>query len=277
MEKILLDSGPSPHGWHAIEVFNRCNQLFANVYERGLHRRSRATSLGGLIHVGAAHHYAQVRAGQRGEDPSRYYDPIDAVQLSAKQAGSEEYGVLAYDVVKRYQACYAKETMKVLHVEEIFTVTIRNKWPFTQRYDRVMEDTKGMVYIYDLKSTSNISEKTKLSYGLSGQLLSARVIGNALWGRKFGGVRLDFVSTTPKDSEPFRYAMRRDYLPPAPVADAGITDTIARSYEAMDRLRAENIPLDKWPKALSEHTCFTRYGVCPFYDACRWGFTRSQE
>ena len=80
MTQILLDTGPSPFGWHRYETFLRCPQLYAWTYhakEPG--EDGRALAMGSLVHVGLAHHYARMRETQQGRDATAYYDPVDVL------------------------------------------------------------------------------------------------------------------------------------------------------------------------------------------------------
>jgi len=68
-DRILIDSGPSERGWHRLETFLRCPQLYSYKYnipeEAQLDDDKTALVRGSLIHVGVAHYYARRGATQR--------------------------------------------------------------------------------------------------------------------------------------------------------------------------------------------------------------------
>lgn len=275
--KILLNTGPSTRGWHRIQDIMHCPRKYAFRCRLGLgddpmEDADGPLPRGSLVHVGLAHHYAQLRAVQRGEDPARYWDPCDAIDKAAAVSfAAYENLDLIKDIVRCYQAAYAGDRSRVLMVEEQVQVTVRNKWLFTQRYDRVMQDSGGRVWIIDAKTSSAVTAKTTLGYQMSGQLLSAQVIGRILWGEQFAGVRLDYIGVRPQEKLPFRYPFTRETMAPAPYAERTVVDTIAWAEQIVERLDVEGADPWKYPAAHHEHACMTRYGPCQFYDLCRWG------
>lgn len=275
--KILLNTGPSERGWHRVQDIVHCPRKYAFRRKLGLGDDPASDPTGplprgSLVHVGLAHHYAQLRAVQRGEDPGRYWDPCDAIDRAAAESFKAYEDVdLVKDIVRCYQAAYAGDRSRVLMVEEQVAVTVKNKWLFTQRYDRVVEDSSGRVWVIDAKTSSAVSARTMLGYGMSGQLLAAQVIGRLTWPDRFAGVRLDFIGVRPEEKLPFRYPFTRETLPPAPYAEQTVVDTIEWAEQIVERLEAGNADPWKYPAAHHEHACMTRYGPCQFYDLCRWG------
>lgn len=153
---ILLDTGPSPFGWHRYETFLRCPQLYAwsHKTEKAEGETGRALALGSMVHVGLAHHYARMREEQQGRDPGVLYPAVEAVRaLAAKNERDNAYQEnvgLACDVVRGYLARYGSERHEILHVEEVFTLDFDGA-PLTMRVDLVWRGSDGRVYFVDHK------------------------------------------------------------------------------------------------------------------------------
>jgi len=156
MTPNLLDTGPSPFGWHRYETFMRCPQLYAYSHKgppRDDAESGRALALGSMVHVGLAHHYARMREEQHGRAPGSLYEPLDAITaLAAKKNGPawHEHAGLARDIVRGYLARYAAERPEILHVEEVFALDFDGA-PITMRVDLVWRGKDGRVYFVDHK------------------------------------------------------------------------------------------------------------------------------
>src|SRR5512142_2081746 len=86
--KILLNTGPSPRGAHRLETILTCPQLYAYLHVLKLDLGDRTPLVrGSLGHVSLAHHYVQLRAVQRGEDPAAFYEPHVAIDQAALTFG----------------------------------------------------------------------------------------------------------------------------------------------------------------------------------------------
>lgn len=272
MERILINSGSSSSGWHRIEAFLLCPRRFAykhllKVSEGG---GKRALSLGTLVHIGLAHHYARKKAAAEGKDPETYYTVDDAIALAAAAAGAQDavegcaaLTAAARDIVHKYLFSYALEQLEVVSVEEEYSAVLRDAWPFTARYDLVFRDAGGRVWIRDYKTAARPTSATVAAYSLSGQILMMQVMGRALWGGAFGGVRLDLIQSVPP------FAVRRESPLAAPRAVASIVETICNAEEGIQRMRG--FDPNNYPATMTEHTCFTRYGPCAYANLCRWG------
>jgi len=275
-DRILIDPGPSARGWHRVETFLRCPQLFAWKYRAGgsgsgggggspLNDGSAATSLGSLIHVGLAHYYARLREKQNGRDPEVYFTPDDAVrELGARKNATREAEEQAIKVVGAYIARFYNEEnrIRVLHVEEVFEANFEGHY-YTARVDLVWEQN-DKVYLIDHKSTQRIEARTVRAYSTSGQLLGYRWLGTA-YGDRFGGVILNLLQA----GDPLKF--ERPMMEPAPNLIAKFPKTIDYAEKSIALLDGMDLQPNEWPANPSEHTCFTRYGACPARELCRWG------
>lgn len=279
---ILLNAGPSPHGWHALESMLRCPQLYSYnhlLFPQGSAERREAhydeenepLLKGSLGHGGLAHHYAQARAKSLGQDPHRYYDPDEAIGLIAASLGeaATAFVPLAQETVQAYIDTYAIEdtTWKILEVEEVMSANITGHdgkaVPYTARADLVVEDATGRVWIIDHKFVSKITPRTHERYTLSGQFLGLELFGRARWKGSFAGVQVNLISwgTSP------RYSRRR--VESSPHALSGFAEVVSEAHALKERYRG----LDPWfyPKALNEQVCIGPYGRCPGWEFCRFG------
>lgn len=273
---ILIDPGPSARGWHRIETFLRCPQLFAWKYRTGnsgsggsgksfLDDNKASLSLGSLVHVGLAHHYARLRETQNGRDPNAYYPPVDAIhELSLRKDAPAELEARAKEVVDAHIGFYAAEDkrIKVLHVEEVFEATFEGHH-YTARVDLVWESA-GKVYLIDHKTAGRIEARTARAYATTGQLLAYRWLGTA-YGDRFGGVLLNLMQVGDK------IKFERPTLEPTPNLVAKFPKLVAYAEAQIAYLDAQELAPNEWPGIPTEHTCFTKYGPCPAREICRWG------
>jgi len=223
--------------------------------------------MGSLVHVGLAHHYARMRETQQGRDPGILYDPADAVRELARQrddATFRECSPIAQDIVLRYISRYANERVKVLHVEEVFTLNFDGA-PLTMRVDLVWEAADGRVYFVDHKTTGRITTSHPRWYAMSGQFLGYRWAGRLAFGERFGGAVCNLIQTDVKD-----ITFARPNLAPVPGMLRKFPAAIGEAWRRLQELEARNLAATEWPAHPSEHTCWTRYGACPAYTRCEW-------
>src|SRR5690348_7528301 len=114
--KILINTGPSERGWHRLESYLRCPQLYAWGYGRGGRVEEQGAAFadrfpasnplvrGSIGHAGLAHVYARLKAVQEGRDPDDYYLPTKAMELVAATFGERGARMLpiAREAVKGY-------------------------------------------------------------------------------------------------------------------------------------------------------------------------------
>lgn len=270
---ILLDTGPSPRGFHRLENFRRCKQLYA--FTHVLHVPMEVTDpliRGTLGHVGLAHLYARMRAIQTGQDPEVFYPPHEAIALAAKAHGALYPPWI--EAVQAALAAYEAEfwavelrTRRILFVEEFYDALIRGH-RFTQRIDLGWEDRSGLVWLDDHKTTTAWMSDTIMDrYTLSGQFLALQTYGRAVWGAKFGGARVALIRFDADGT----YKFRRIQPDPAPHALAKFPQNVVDTEEEIARWEASGRDPWLWPQAESEFLCRNVYSRCPAYDLCRWG------
>lgn len=269
-DRILINSGPSERGWHRLQLMLLCPQLYAysQILKLDLGDRT-ALVRGSLIHVGLAHFYAQMRAVQRGEDPGRYYNPLDAMALVAPTWGKMGADLLlpAQLLVTEYCQKHAVDSVryKIMQVEEKVAGMMGGKWLITQRWDLLVQDRTGTLWLIDHKSSARPGAGVINRYSMSGQFLIAHKIGQATYGSKWGGVYINLIGTGTESK------FVRTQLNPAPAAWSQLSDRLAEAEERIEELAKSGRDPWEYPKAYHEHACMTAYGVCPGYSLCQYG------
>jgi hypothetical protein len=242
---------------------------------------------GTLGHVGLAHYYARLREHRAGRDIHAYLSPDAAMSVVASRFANGPGLLPAVSAaVRAYANHYASERssdFEILDVEHEVETQFHG-WRYTARLDLVTREG-GKVWFYDHKFVGKIEDKTLRRYTLSGQFLGQVWLGarlcwtgpaaepgklrvkppNALFEGEFGGIKINligmtgprFVRVTP---DPAPWTLRR--FP-------GIVKTAEEQIEAL-----KDTLIDEWPAAPSEMTCYTPYGECEWFDACRWGSVR---
>lgn len=137
----LIDTGRSSHGWSRIADAFRCLQLHAygdgpgclNLVA-GFESRM-ALDMGNLGHCGAAHFYRRMQAEQQGEDPARWYAPLDAVAEYARRHGGRLplYVETIQAVVSAYMRDFPEHPGRILGVEVEHAVIVGWRWDDTLR------------------------------------------------------------------------------------------------------------------------------------------------
>jgi hypothetical protein len=274
-DRLIIFTGPSPRGWHRIAQFLECPSKYAWAHQaREPGVRAPAGPLeeavplvrGSLIHLGLAQHYAQMREYQTGGDVNLYYDPEEAMRIVADAKG-EAYQREVDDMVKcvlAYQDHWHNEDFKVLRVEELYEGYFHG-YRLTGRLDLVIEDKQGRVFVIDHKSTGFLSAKQRTFYSISGQMHAYRWLAFMQYGDRLAGMRVNMI----QHQNAFKF--QRFDLDPAPHMFAEFPRIIKEAEEAIARFQAEGRAPADWPMAISELTCFHRYGACEFMDKCKWG------
>ena len=197
----LIDPGPSDRGWHQFQKALQCPRKYALSYrvpkDQVVREASDALVKGSLIHVGLAHVYGL----RRGD--TDLYSPEDAIaELSRRELETtgnelwEKHRELAQHVVRQYELFWAHEDWTPLLIEEQFKAQVpgpSGMFLYTQRADLVVQDSMGLVWIVDHKTTFRISSRTVARYVLSGQFLGYRLFGQKIFKKKFGGVLLILI------------------------------------------------------------------------------------
>ena len=256
---------------------------------------------GSLGHAGLAQHYArkmedQLRWQTEGGEESGltvsefaahrrhtyvHARPSSGVDACAREIGRESIPYI--DEMKRAVAAYIEKydrledgiyELEVLHAEDVFEMDIAGH-RYTQRLDLAVRE-RGKVYIWDHKFVGHISRTLPLRYALSGQFLGLQTFGAEVWGKDFGGVKLNLIDLgagAGGNNKPVKkgYAFERRMVDPAPAALKGFKLTVLHARERIAALDADGLPAEEWPQALSEQTCITAYGPCEAFELCRWG------
>jgi len=264
----ILETGPSPRGWHRLQSMLECPQKFAWQYELGVstfNDESPALIKGTMMHMALAQHYFRIKNIDEGKDPDEFMPPKKALQ--AKGAANHlwaPYVDQLSDCLDTYLDFWGEENWKVLEVEKLAYVKMGNNL-FTGRFDLIIEDKAGRVYVMDHKTTSRIQAAQAKYYGISGQLIGYSYIARSIYGDKFAGVILNQIQHTGK------MKFKRISLPPAPNLIQEFPNIVADTERRIAELQAEKRDPTRWPKAINELTCYSRYGPCPFMDQCKWG------
>ncbi len=287
-EKILIDAGPSRRGWHRIESFLRCPQLYALRYRSHSLKRDGQASMplmrGSIGHVGLAHHFARLREAQRKGNPNLYYTPREAMEIAAPRLGPLAVSLLpvAQITVAEYLSGHADEGFKILEVERAYETVLRDMRPprhpsvadpetggrrveFTMRPDLIIEDQSRRKWVLDHKFVTYTRRSTSTRYTNSGQFLALRMLGQTLFGREFGGVNANVLQAAP-NCRFVRYP-----IDPAPGLQARFATLVLDAEERIAQLEDEDRDVLEWPATASEQTCMTAYGACPAFEICRWG------
>ncbi len=268
-ERLLIFTGPSPRGWHRLQLFLECPQRYAWNYVaglKGINEDAPPLVKGSLVHLGLAQHYSRVKAAQEGADPERYYPPDEAIDVLAEVKGGAwaEHAKLAKDVVRAYLVRWRNERFRVLAVEELLEAEIAGH-RFTGRMDLVLEDSAGKVWIVDHKTTGRLQAKQRKFYSVSGQILGYQTLGRIHYGDRFAGMRLNMI----QHGGEFKF--ERFDVDPAPKLLAKWPSAVADAERGIQDLLDEGRPEDEWPIAPSELVCFHRYGPCNYLEQCKWG------
>lgn len=282
-ELILLDSGPSENGWHRCEEGLHCPQFYAyrhligGIQEPQADKRVRGT----IGHVGLAHYFRRMQAEQTGEDKELYYEPLEAMGLMADKLGDLGRAMIgeASRAVAKYLEAEAHQLRdwKIIAVEQPVAAEIGwpprlealresrhgQRYPITARLDLVAAWPDGGVRIIDHKIVSHIQSKVHSRYVLSGQFLLQQWFGHAMFGERFRGAYVNLMTPAGKHE--------LTEVGPAPFLLQQLPQIICDGNERLRDLVQESRDPWDYPKAAHETGCITPYGLCDYYDYCRWG------
>ena len=280
---ILLNTGPSARGWHRLESFLRCPQLYAWGYGRGEAAKKHFPPTfplvrGSIGHVGLAHVYARVKWVQDEQTKGNaqpnlaecpYYSPIEAMRLVAGLPEFEEYGTEALPGVVKAVSAYVRHyssdgtNLRVIAIEEpVETEFFGHR--YTARVDLVLEDNGGKVWYLDHKFVAKVEGKVFRRYVLSGQFLGLQHLGMRTYGERFGGVKVNVIGCNVS-------GFSRVSLDPAPYMLERFPSVVKRAEEGIARVEAALALGEPIGAAPSEHVCFGPYGECPAFYLCQWG------
>lgn len=278
----ILNSGASPRGWHRLQLASECLQKYAWTYKPGepaqpadptilgespeVQAAAPALARGRLIHLGLAQHYARMKNRQEGKSENEWMPMEEAVHQVAAEEKCTEHVKDVLETLAAYKRAYVNDEfqIKILEVEGLNETKLGGQYRLTGRFDLVYESA-GQIYVCDHKTSGRITNQHKLFYSVSGQLLGYSRMAREKYGERFGGMVVNLVQLPPKPT------FMRIPLPRSPNLEMQFEDRAVDIEQSIERLLAERRKYTDWPKAMSELTCMTRYGACPFFDRCRFG------
>lgn len=301
-DRLLIFPGASPRGSHRLGVADRCLQLYAWTFpeeilymrhEVGLPLRTKdtkartaeeviaelraytdaqpdgsdATEIGSLFHLAAAQRYERMRLKSLGQDPEIMYPPLEAVELIAPAKGWSRHLPRVRRTWKLYELEYATERMHVVAVEQLADYTLRGKYRITGRFDLVLEDSNGLIWIWDHKTTAHFKSFLVQAYAVSLQFQTYHWLGRQMYGDRFAGMRLNFVQ---HGDSPDEVRFERRTAPTYPDRQRLYEDTVEHREETVRQLALKR-DIDEWPRANNRGACFAYGRKCPFFDRCNYG------
>jgi len=264
----ILDTGPSPRGWHRLQSMLECPQKYAWQYELGVstfNDESPALIKGSMMHMALAQYYYRKKNEQEGKDVDEWMEAKAALQAKGvTEAFWGPYVDQISDCYDQYLDFWGQEDWTVEEVEKLAYCRIGDHL-FTGRFDLIIKDKHDKIYVMDHKTTSRIQANQAKYYGISGQLVGYAYMAKAIYGDRFAGVILNQIQHTGK------MKFKRINLPPAPNLIAEFPQIVMDTEKRIKELQTDDRDPTKWPKAINELTCYSRYGACPFMDQCKWG------
>lgn len=277
----LLNAGQSPFGWHRMQAFMQCPTKYYHSYISEEHVRTPSPSLilGSLLHTGLAHRYAIMGAEQR-EEEHDLYDPSDAIRKQAKEEGEvwqsqleKVFSVYNQYIESEYIRFWESDCI-ILFVEDIFTLTI-DGYDLTLRADLVVQSkTSGLIYFVDHKTSSYIREATTKGYQSSGQFIAYQVLGERLWGKKFGGLLINYLQHGGFTAKKPRIAFKHVNVKRSQSHIDAFASSILFYRKLIEYYQDKD--LKHFPRVQSEFTCIHKYGTCDHYDKC-WQLTNNKS
>ena len=128
------------------------------------------------------------------------------------------------------------------------------------------------VEIWDHKHQANVAVgKSTTAYAMDGGFALFRLMGQQMYGRRFGGLRVNLIQT----QEP--WAVRRAYLKPTPHRDSHLANLIWSAEHRLANVEMSTPNYWEWPKTMNETVCYGRYGACKAYNLCAYGPSALQD
>ena len=278
----LLETGPSPRGWHRLQDMLECPQKWSYRHNLGMEPTIPATALmkGSLMHLALAHHYA-IKKDRDAGIQTEWLDPFEAVLLKCQQEPEfTDVKNVVLEAMEKYEAHWQVEDQnwRIIEIEQLAYATItdpvektaegENKvYLLTGRFDMVMENQAGEVYVVDHKTTSRLSKSHEQFYAMSGQLIGYDYMARKIFGDRLKGVMLNFVQLGTANK------FDRYVIPPRPNLTKQFEQTVMDAERRIAELDKSGRDALEYPKAMNELTCFTRYGACAYMDTCKYGIS----
>jgi len=272
----LIFTGASDRGYHRISAASRCLRL------AGKERTppSEAQEIGSAMHIVKAHAYARRGIRARGTveidgvavtDEHEVLAPAEALEAYAlKEYGEEKpewyASVVGMMVAFRGWANANDQRMIPIKIETQYRMKLPPHpiYPaanplYTQRVDLVYEESHtGKVFLADHKKVSRMTDDTWRQYIMDGQYLSYIVLGQSMYGDRFGGAMLQRFSLDGK--------IDRREIPRCGAVNS-IIPKLSFYNALLSKWEASSTPPDEWPAALDTQTCMGKW-KCVHFDSC---------
>ena len=136
----------------------------------------------------------------------------------------------------------------------------------SRRCDMVVEERNKRTFIWDHKHQAMVSATRSVdAYAIDGGFAFFRLMGQQVFGSNFGGLLLNLIQTT----SPFKVA--RPTVPKTPHRDDHLPQLLWEAEHRLALLDTTNEDHWRWPKAMSETSCYGRYGACGGLKLCFYG------
>jgi hypothetical protein len=285
MKRKINITSASPRGWHRLQLATECLQKYAFSYEEtvseeGHKQKQEPTKSAGLIrgslmHLALAQHYSIMRTLQEGGERDEWSEPETAVTLIAQRDGWTKYLDEVLTTYRDYCKVYPFEreikTHRIVAVEDLYQTMIGGKYLLTGRLDLAYENQAGQIIVCDHKTSGRITKAHESYYSTHGQLFGYLHLAKKHFGEdKVAGFKVNLieVSHTPK--------FNRMDLNRAPLIESTFEQIVIDIEERIEHMKAQNRPLEEWPKSINELTCYSRYGACTFRDRCKFGMSATE-
>jgi hypothetical protein len=205
-----------------------------------------------------------MRQEQQGKNPDEYLEPIEAVRLIAQVRGWMAHVDKVVPTYVAYKTAYIRDIYEriIEGVEELYDGTV-GPYRLTGRIDLRWRDLGGQLHTTDHKSTGRLTTQHKHVFTLSGQFQAyAHLV------RQRHGDLASFEINMMQHTNP---KFMRLPLPRSPFFEQQFISRVLDLEHGIERLVQEDRQVGDWPKAMSELTCYHRYGACDFVDKCRFG------
>ena len=116
-------------------------------------------------------------------------------------------------------------------------------------------------------TTGRLTKNHKTFYGMSGQMHAYLFMARETYP-EVAGMKINMIQHATEKAEA---KFERFDLMRSPFLESKFEQTVVDIEESIERMKATGRSYDDWPKAMSELTCFHRYGPCKFLDKCRHG------
>jgi len=261
-EKKYINTGRSKFGFSRFQAFAQCPRKYAYDYiskEKLVYPFSKSLEKGSMVHVGLAHHYANLK------EQEKYLDPINAINYYANNLNGfvdeiEECKNKSIETVEQYIENYLYDDFEILYVEKEFEYSVAPARKLTQRIDLIYRDKNTNEIVFcDHKTTSRYTENIQDNYRMSGQFIGYYYIAKQHFGIDNPRILLNVIVLTKQ------VRFYRHFLQLSSYAILNYPKMICHIFNLMDTYSEE---IEEYPMIISELSCNGKYGRCPHFDKC---------